>query len=107
MGKPDATFRDRSLKPSGFQVSLGPNALVPDAVCLLVCCAYLVRMSEPYVSDIVDRIICYIFCFSFSVNNIPMLRYVKMLLLTLLICKMGRVITLPLQCGRKKSEGQV
>lgn len=59
MGKPEATFRDRSLKPSGFQVSLGPNALVPDAVCLLVCCAYLVRMSEPYLSDIVDRIICY------------------------------------------------
>lgn len=35
MGRPDATFRDRSLKPSGFQVSLGPDALVPDAVCLL------------------------------------------------------------------------
>lgn len=64
------------------------------------------RMSEPYLADVMDRIV-YVFCVPFSMNNTTTFSYIKMQLLPFLMYKIGRVITLPLQCERKKREDHV
>ena len=60
----------------------------------------LVGGSEPYLAD-VDGITC-VFCFPFSTNDAPVFSYRKMLLFSVLFCKMGKVEILPSQGGREE-----